>query len=91
MMNSDSGIMGGKINVRKIVLTASKYVWQIPKPKKKLSLTERFVWSGIALAIYLIMGQISLYGSPTSIFDPFAFARVIFASQQGTLIELGIG
>lgn len=91
MMNSGSGILGGKINIREIVQTASKYIWQIPKPKKKLSLTERFAWSGIALVIYLIMGQISLYGSPTSIFDPFAFARVIFASQQGTLIELGIG
>jgi len=91
MSDSDSGFMEGKLNFRKLVNTASKYVWQIPKPKRKLSLTERFVWSGIALVIYLIMGQISLYGAPTSIFDPFAFARVIFASQQGTLVELGIG
>ncbi|MEM2759199.1 MAG: preprotein translocase subunit SecY [Nitrososphaerales archaeon] len=90
-MNSDSNFMEGKINFRKIVHTASKYVWQIPKPKKKLSLTERFVWSGIALVIYLIMAQVPLYGAPTDIFDPFAFARIIFASQQGTLVELGIG
>jgi len=91
MSDSDSGFMQGKINFRNIVQTASKYVWQIPKPKKKLSLTERFVWSGIAVVIYLIMAQIPLYGAPSSAFDPFAFARVIFASQQGTLVELGIG
>ena len=91
MSDSGSGFMGGKLDFRKIVNTVSKYIWQIPKPKRKLSLTERFVWSGIALVIYLIMGQIPLYGAPSSVFDPFAFARVIFASQQGTLVELGIG
>ncbi|MGI0061158.1 MAG: preprotein translocase subunit SecY, partial [Nitrosotalea sp.] len=32
-----------------------------------------------------------LYGASTPSFDFLAFARVIFASQQGTLIELGIG
>jgi preprotein translocase SecY subunit len=80
-----------RINIREIIKKVSAYVPQVPKPKKKLSLTERFVWSGIALLIYLVMGQIPLYGAPSSIFDPFAFARVIFASQQGTLIELGIG
>lgn len=91
MSNTNSGLFEGKINFRKLVGTVSKYTWQVPKPKKKLSLTERLVWSGIAVVIYLIMGQIPLYGAPTSAFDPFAFARVIFASQQGTLIELGIG
>ncbi len=91
MSDSGSGFMEGKLDFRKIVNTVSKYIWQIPKPKRKLSLTERFVWSGIALVIYLIMGQIPLYGAPSSVFDPFAFARVIFASQQGTLVELGIG
>src|SRR3990172_10141531 len=80
-----------KINFREIVKKISVYVPQVPKPKKKLTLTERFMWSGIALLLYLVMGQIPLYGAPSSVFDPFAFARVIFASQQGTLIELGIG
>ncbi|MGH9921382.1 MAG: preprotein translocase subunit SecY [Nitrososphaerales archaeon] len=80
-----------KINFREIVKKIQVYVPQVPKPKKKLTLTERFIWSGIALLLYLVMGQIPLYGAPTSVFDPFAFARVIFASQQGTLIELGIG
>jgi preprotein translocase SecY subunit len=83
--------MLGKINFREIIKKIQVYVPQVPKPKKKLSLTERFLWSGIALLLYLIMGQIPLFGAPSSIFDPFAFARVIFASQQGTLIELGIG
>lgn len=90
-MSDSEGFMQGKLNFRSLVSTISKYIWQIPKPKKKLSLTERFIWSGIAVVIYLIMAQVPLYGAPTNIFDPFAFARIIFASQQGTLVELGIG
>jgi preprotein translocase SecY subunit len=38
------------------------------------------------------MGQIPLYGvTDDPRFDFLAFARVIFAAQQGTLMELGIG
>src|SRR5918996_951893 len=78
--------------VRRFVKTASVYVPQVPKPKKKISLAEKFVWSGIALFAYLIMGQIPLYGvTDDPRFDFLAFARVIFAAQQGTLVALGIG
>ncbi|HEX2615096.1 MAG TPA: preprotein translocase subunit SecY, partial [Nitrososphaera sp.] len=77
---------------RRAIRTASAYVPQVPKPKKKVSLTEKFVWTGIALFAYLIMGQIPLYGvTDDPRFDFLAFARVIFAAQQGTLMELGIG
>jgi protein transport protein SEC61 subunit alpha len=78
--------------LRRIIKTVSVYIPQVPKPKKKLSLTEKFVWTGIALLAYLIMGQIPLYGvTDDPRFDFLAFARVIFAAQQGTLMELGIG
>ncbi len=42
------------------------------------------------MAIYMAMGQIPLYGVPQGQQDPFAFSRVIFASEQGTLLALGI-
>jgi preprotein translocase SecY subunit len=78
--------------LRRIIKTISAYVPQVPKPKKKISLTEKFVWTGIALFAYLIMAQIPLYGvTDDPRFDFLAFARVIFAAQQGTLMELGIG
>src|SRR5574341_1741203 len=77
---------------RKIIKKISGYIPQVEKPKKKITLTEKFVWSGIALFAYLVMGQIPLYGVTNSPqFDFLAFARVIFAAQQGTLLELGIG
>ena len=77
--------------VRKIVFKVEPYIPQIPKPKKKLTLQTRLLWSGLALLIYMIMGQTPLFGATTPEFDFLAFARVIFASQQGTLVELGIG
>ena len=77
--------------IRKMVMVAEPYLPQVPKPKKKLPLPTRLLWCGLALLIYMIMGQTPLFGATTPEFDFLAFARVIFASQQGTLVELGIG
>ena len=77
--------------IRKIVAKAEPYVPQVPKPKRKLTLQNRLLWTGGALVIYLVMGQTPLFGATAPEFDFLAFARVIFASQQGSLVELGIG
>ncbi|HZE78951.1 MAG TPA: preprotein translocase subunit SecY [Nitrososphaeraceae archaeon] len=78
--------------LRQTIKKVSGYIPQVEKPKKKITLTEKLIWSGIALFAYLIMGQVPLYGVTSDPkFDFLAFARVIFAAQQGTLLELGIG
>src|SRR6185295_13374200 len=78
--------------IRSVIKKVSAYIPQVEKPKKKIGLSEKFIWCGIALLAYLIMGQIPLYGVTESPkFDFLQFARVIFAAQQGTLMELGIG
>jgi preprotein translocase SecY subunit len=77
--------------IKKVVEKAEPYLVQVPKPKKKLSLQTRLLWCGLALLIYQIMGQTPLFGASAPEFDFLQFARVIFASQQGTLVELGIG
>ena len=77
--------------IRKIEAKAEPYVPQVPKPKKKLSLQTKLTWTCGALVIYLVMGQTPLFGATAPEFDFLAFARVIFASQQGSLVELGIG
>ncbi|GFN40719.1 MAG: protein translocase subunit SecY [Marine Group I thaumarchaeote] len=77
--------------VRKMVSKVEPYIPQVPKPKKKLTLQTRLKWCGLILLIYMVMGQTPLFGATTPEFDFLAFARVIFASQQGTLVELGIG
>ena len=77
--------------IRKVVFKAEPYLPQVPKPKKKISLQTRLLWCGVCLLIYMVMGQTPLFGASAPEFDFLAFARVIFASQQGTLVELGIG
>ena len=77
--------------IRKIVAKAEPYVPQVPKPKKKISLQSKILWTSGCLVIYLIMGQTPLFGATAPEFDFLAFARVIFASAQGSLVELGIG
>src|SRR3989338_6862970 len=77
--------------IRKVVFKAEPYIPQVPKPKKKIPLQTRLIWSGVVLLIYMVMGQTPLFGATAPAFDFLQFARVIFASQQGTLVELGIG
>src|ERR687890_1406 len=77
---------------RTVVKKISPFIPQVEKPKKKITLTNKLIWTGIAMLIYLVMGQVPLFGvnvDPAT--DPLAFARVIFAAQQRTLLELGIG
>ena len=66
---------------------------EVPKPEKKPSLNERFIWTGLALVAYLVMATTPLFGlsGTASSTDELAFLRVVFASTQGTLMELGIG
>ena len=77
--------------IRKIVAKAEPYLPQVPKPKRKISLQTKLLWCGACVTIYMVMGQTPLFGATTPEFDFLAFARVIFASQQGSLVELGIG
>lgn len=76
---------------RNFVSSISTILPEVPKPARKPSLTERFIWTAIALLIYLVMAQVPLYGVTIGGQDPLAFTRIIFASAQGTLMELGIG
>jgi preprotein translocase SecY subunit len=71
---------------------AASILPEVPKPTRKPSLTEKFIWTAIALVMFLVMSEIPLYGIKTlgQVSDPTAL-RVIFASTQGSLMELGIG
>ncbi len=64
---------------------------EIKKPERKVSFNEKIFWTGLVLVIFLVMAQIPLYGVSSSAADNFSQLRVIFASNRGTLMELGIG
>ena len=79
-------------SLREFIKSVGTVLPEIPKPEKKPTLNERFVWTGIALIAYLVMATTPLYGfSGVGQNDQLAFLRVVFASTQGTLMELGIG
>jgi len=65
---------------------------EIEKPKQRLPLRERLMWTAVVLTLYFIMSEIPLYGIRGILgYDPFMYMRWLFASKRGTLMELGIG
>jgi preprotein translocase SecY subunit len=64
---------------------------EIKLPERKVSFNEKIFWTGLVLIVYLVMSEIPLYGISGSVQDQFSALRVIFASNRGTLMELGIG
>jgi preprotein translocase subunit SecY len=64
---------------------------EVAVPKRHISFKEKFMWTALALLLFFIMSQITLYGGTKQAEDIFGSLKVIFASQTGTLMELGIG
>jgi protein transport protein SEC61 subunit alpha len=64
---------------------------EIKKPERKVSFNEKLFWTGLVLIVYLVMAEIPLFGISATAQDNLSALRVIFASNRGTLMELGIG
>ena len=64
--------------IRKVVFKAEPYLPQVPKPKKKISLQTKLLWCGVALLIYMVMGQTPLYGATAPEFN-FLFYLIFIA------------
>jgi protein transport protein SEC61 subunit alpha len=64
---------------------------EIKVPERKVSFNEKIFWTALVLIVYLVMSEIPLFGISGTVQDQFSALRVIFASNRGTLMELGIG
>lgn len=69
----------------------SRVIPEVKPPERKVSFQNRLIWTLLALLIYFVMSEIPLYGVAAQSGETFTAYRVIFASTQGTLMELGIG
>jgi len=70
----------------------ARFFPDIKPPDRKVAFNEKIFWTVIALIVYFVMSQVPLYGvAQTGVNDPLGALRVIFASNRGTLMELGIG
>lgn len=63
-----------------------------PRPGERVKLTDKLLYTAVALFVFLVCSQLPLYGVKTNTgSDPFYWARMIMASSRGTCMELGIG
>ena len=69
----------------------SRFTPEVSPPVRRVGFNEKIFWTAMALVIYLIMSEVPLYGIETTPFGELTYLRVIFASNRGTLMELGIG
>lgn len=70
----------------------AKFTPDIAPAERKVAFNEKIFWTIIVLVAYLVMAEVPLYGiGKGGAEDPFGAMRVIFASNRGTLMELGIG
>jgi len=82
------------VGFRSIITSIARVLPEVRKPRKRISLTEKLVWTFLALAIYVFMSETWLYGYQTTA-TPGATSplllSIVFASRIGTLTTLGIG
>ena len=70
----------------------ARFIPEVKPPERRVGFNSRLVWTGLALIVFLVMSETPLYGiSITQESEALFTMRVIFASNHGTLMELGIG
>lgn len=63
----------------------------VAEPKTHLNFRQRLKWTGFILIIFLILGQISLFGISPVAHERFQFFDIVLGSSIGSLMTLGIG
>jgi len=69
----------------------SRFVPEVTPPERRVGFNEKLFWTAMALVLYLIMSEVPLYGVGLRGGWELTYLRVIFASNRGSLMELGIG
>jgi preprotein translocase subunit SecY len=65
---------------------------EVKKPEqKRLDFNTKLKWTLIILAAYFILANITLYGLSNNALAQFQFLQLIFATEFGSIISLGIG
>ena len=49
------------VNLREFVKSVATILPEVPKPKQKPALSEKFVWTGLAMTLYFVMAITPLY------------------------------
>ena len=68
-----------------------RYLPGIAEPKAHVNFKSRLKWTGLILLLFLVMGQVTLFGVEPETLQRFQFFEMILGSSIGSLITLGIG
>lgn len=79
------------MGVREVIYAIEKWFPEVERPKRRVPLKEKFMWTGTALLLYFVLAEIPLYGVPPQAQDYFATLRFVLAGRNGSLLTLGIG
>jgi preprotein translocase SecY subunit len=69
----------------------ARIIPEVKAPERRVRFNEKIFWTALVLIVYLVMSEIHLFGIPATVEERLSALRVIFASNRGTLMELGIG
>jgi len=69
----------------------ARVIPEIKAPERRVRFNEKLLWTAIVLVVYLVMTEVPLFGVQTTALGELAALRIIFASNRGSLMELGIG
>ncbi len=69
----------------------ARFLPEAKPPERRVGFNQKILWTALALVIYLIMAETPLFGLQTGQGFEMSYLRIIFASNRGTLLELGIG
>ena len=69
----------------------SRFMPEVGAPARRVGFNEKIFWTAMALVLYLIMSEVPLFRVGRAGGWELTYLRVIFASNRGTLMELGIG
>lgn len=65
---------------------------EVASPGRKVLFQEKFLWTSIAVLIFLVCSQIPLFGIMVNEkADPVYWIRAMMAGNRGTLMDLGLG
>ncbi|MCK4491029.1 MAG: hypothetical protein KAU03_00290, partial [Candidatus Altiarchaeales archaeon] len=69
-----------------------KYLPEVKLPKKHIPFKEKLIWTSVILVLFFVMGVIAPAGVLKEDIPPqFQLMQIIFASQIGSIISVGIG
>ncbi len=75
-------------------MSYASFVSKLPSvagPKTHLNFKQRIMWTAVILLLFLVMGQIMVYGIAPEAVANLGFLELILGSSMGTIMTLGIG